>query len=208
MAESEIFTRRDWDPLLHCDSHMRSALIKTHLLVLLLSIFLTAIPSLGQPPTPCELLLRRGPRKVHLDVLAESRMLDAATRERMLIEMDAPSAMERDEIFRNAPPVTQGPPATALARAALAYIVSRPDWTALQKAVFWEAMAVDISGMPGILFRSDFHRGTDGSYLFGGAAGEVVVFRPDGKVLRNSLIFLKPGVEWKADYEDFKVLNP
>ncbi len=194
------------DPLLHIWQRMRSLIVKTHISLLLLSIFLTAVPSLGQPATPCELLLRRGPRTTRPDVLAETRMLDADKREKILNEMNAPTASERDEIFSQATPVTKGPPATALARAALAYIVGRADWTPFQKAVFWEAMAVDISGMPGILFRSDFHRGTDGSYLFGGAAGEVVVFRLDGKVLRNSMIFLKPGTEWKADYEDFKVL--
>lgn len=193
---------------MHYGLLMIRMLVKTHFYAILLSIFLTAVPSLGSPPTPCELLLGRGLRAPKADAMADTRMLDVPNREKALEEMNAPTPEERDEIFRNATPVKSGPPATALARASLVYIVGRSDWTPFQKAVFWETMCIGISAMPGILFRSDFHQGSDGSYVFSGAAGEVVVFRPDGKVMRNSLVFLKPGSTWKADYEDFKVLNP
>lgn len=175
--------------------------------VLLLLIFSFSLQSFAAV-VPCELLLARGPRGAYHDRRASVRMLPASARNLELEHMGAPTPEERDDIYRKATPVEGKPPATAFVRVALEYIVTRHDWSPFQKAVFWEQVAIDIDQLPGIGFGNVFHLTTDGSFMFSGTAGEAIVFRQDGKIMRGSLIFLKADDVWTANYKGFTLLNP
>jgi hypothetical protein len=109
--------------------------------------------------------------------------------------------------------VQSGPPAKAFVRAVIALLLSKPEWSAYEKAVVWETFAVDFNDFPGIIFGSNYHLGTDGSHLFTGPGGYAIIFRPDGKIFRGIMIFLKPLDPWKAnftmdDYRELELLNP
>lgn len=174
----------------------------------LLFLFIAFTSQVYAAVVPCELLLARGPRGAYHDRRASVRMLPASARGLELELMGAPTPEERDDIYRKAAPVEGKPPATAFVRAGLEYLMTRDDWSPFQKAVFWEQVAIDIDQLPGIGFGNVFHISTDGSFMFSGTAGEAIVFRPDGKIFRGSLIFLKSDEVWKANYTGLKLLNP
>jgi hypothetical protein len=163
---------------------------KSFILVLVL-VCLTVVPIIGAAgiSSPQRTERYRPKNNVYL--------VKPADREAVIAGEGLPSELVRSHILGYNQETKQWPEHHLMAKAATQYLGSRTDLDGYQKAVLWEAMAAEISKQHEFL--SEYHEGSDGSFVFRGVLWSIIVFTREGKVFRGEKV-LQTGEIWQADY--------